>query len=141
MEMVKESGQRGGERPPLSRLEQRIMGVVWNLGECTSNEVIAEFRKTENLAETTIRTVLANLRKKGYLELVPTIERQHRFRATVSRERAGRRTLRDLIGGFFGGSPKMMLVHLIEDESLSEEDLEQLRGLIEARQHEERQGR
>ncbi len=61
------------------------MDIVWLLGECTSAEVTAEFQKRRRLAPTTIRTVLANLRKKHYLEQVPTIERGFRLKATVSR--------------------------------------------------------
>lgn len=122
------------ELPPLSRLEQRIMGIVWNLGECSSAEVITAHNETEQLAETTIRTVLANLRKKGYIELVPTVERQHRLKPAVSREKVGKRTLRDLVAGFFGGSPQQVFSYLIKEEQLSEDDLEALRRLIEERQ-------
>ena len=124
----------GSDLPPLSRLEQRIMGIVWNLGECSAAAVISEHNKTERLAETTIRTVLANLRKKGYIELVPTIERQQHFKPAVSREKVGKRTLRDLVSGFFGGSPRHVLTHLIKEEKLSAEDLEVLRQLIEEQQ-------
>ena len=132
--MPHQTKRSGPELPPLSRLEQRIMGIVWNLGECSAAAVIAEHNKTEQLAETTIRTVLANLRKKGYIELVPTIERQQHFKPTVSREKVGKRTLRDLVSGFFGGSPRQVFSYLIKEEKLSEEDLEALRLLIEERQ-------
>lgn len=131
--MVKRSIDDTAELPPLSRLEQRIMGIVWNLDECTAAEVIAEHNRSDQLAETTIRTVLANLRKKGYIKLVPTVERQQRLKPTVSRERVGKRTLRDLVSGFFGGSPRQIFTHLIRDEKLSEEDLEGLRQLIDDR--------
>ena len=132
--MPREKKQSVHELPALSRLEQRIMGLVWNLGECSSAEVIAAHNEGEPLAETTIRSVLANLRKKGYVELVPTIERQHRLKPAVSRERGGRRTLKDLVAGFFGGSPQQILSYLIKDEKLSDEELEGLRQLIEERQ-------
>ena len=102
------------ELPPLSRLEQRIMGIVWNLGECSSAEVIVAH--------------------KGYIELVPTVERQHRLKPAVSREKVGRRTLRELVSGFFGGSPQQIFSYLIKEEQLSEDDLEELRRLIEERQ-------
>lgn len=132
--MTDRTRRTGEELPPLSRLEQRIMGIVWNLGECSSAAVISEHNKTEQLAETTIRTVLANLRKKGYIELVPTVERQQRLKPAVSREKVGKRTLKDLVSGFFGGSPRQVFTHLLKDEHLTEEDLEALRQLIEARQ-------
>jgi BlaI family transcriptional regulator, penicillinase repressor len=134
--MVGRKGDAAKELPPLSRLEQRIMGIVWNLGECSSAAVISEHNKTEHLAETTIRTVIANLRKKGYIELVPTIERQHRLKPAVSREKVGKRTLRDLVSGFFGGSPQQVFNCFLMDESLSEEELESLRRMIEEKQAE-----
>ena len=132
--MTGKQPKRNRELPPLSRLEQRIMGIVWDLGECSSAEVIERHNAVEHLAETTIRTVLANLRKKGYVELVPTVERVHRFKPAVSREKIGRRTLRELVSGFFGGSPHHVFSYLIKEENLTEEELEQLRQLIEERQ-------
>ncbi|HUW61476.1 MAG TPA: BlaI/MecI/CopY family transcriptional regulator [Candidatus Bathyarchaeia archaeon] len=118
---------------PLSRLEQRVMGIVWKLGECSSAEVIAENNKRHPRAETTIRTVLTNLRHKGYLELVPTTERQHCFRATVSQESVGRQSLREIIGGLFAGSPRRALMYMVEDDAIDETDLEVLRKAIEER--------
>jgi len=132
--MADRKNESGRDLAPLSRLEQRIMGIVWNFGECSAADVIGEHNKSEQLAETTIRTVLANLRKKGYIELVPTIERQQRLRPVLSREKVGKRTLRDLVSGFFGGSPRQVFTYLIKEEKLSDEDLEALRQLIEERQ-------
>ena len=73
--MAKKGKDTSQSRPELSRLELEIMDVVWELGDCSSAEVIAAYRKKRPLAPTTIRTVLTNLRKKGYLEPIPTIER------------------------------------------------------------------
>ena len=91
-------GRGKTDLPELSRLELAVMGVVWELGDCSSAEVIAEFTKRRRLAVTTIRTVLANLRKKGYLEPIPTIERGFRLRACMSARR-GRRPHARRTGG------------------------------------------
>src|SRR5580698_8215477 len=100
--------QRTGKRdlPEMSRLEMAVMTVVWKLGDCSSAEVIAAFSKKRPLAPTTIRTVLANLRKKGYLEPIPTIEPGFRLRATVERASVARKTLKSLVASLFGGSPR-----------------------------------
>src|SRR5687768_9091847 len=100
-----------GDRPELSRLEMEIMDVVWELGECSSAEVTAAYTKKRSLAPTTIRSVLANLRKKGYLEPVPTIERGFRLRALVNRDSVARRTLRGLVRSLFGGSPQTAIAY------------------------------
>ena len=75
----------------LSALELAVMSVIWELGECGSREVIDAYnaRAARELADTTIRTIVANLRRKGYVEPVPTIERGMRLRPAVAREGGG----------------------------------------------------
>jgi BlaI family penicillinase repressor len=124
-------GRGKTDLPELSRLELAVMGVVWKLGDCSSAEVIAEFTKRRRLAVTTIRTVLANLRKKGYLEPIPTIERGFRLRARVSRDAVAGRTLRGLVGSLFGGSPRQAIAYLLKNERLDEAELKELRRLLD----------
>ena len=93
--------QRQKQMPELSRLEQDVMNVVWDLGECSSAEVIEAYTKKRALAKTTIRTVMANLRKKGYVEPIPTVERGFRFRPCVSRETVAKRSLTNLVSDLF----------------------------------------
>jgi len=60
----------GGAVEPLGRvsgaLEQRVLGIVWELGEANVRAVRA--RLTEPLAYTTIMTTLDRLFRKGVLE-------------------------------------------------------------------------
>ena len=131
--MAKRSVGGTKQRPEISRLELAVMSVVWELGECSSAEVIEGFQRDRPRAPTTIRTVLANLRKKGYLELVPTIERGFRLRATVSRSAVAKRSLKELLKNVFQGSPQQAIAYLLKDESISDADLEEIRRMIEAR--------
>ena len=117
--------------PELSGLEIEIMDIVWELGECSSAEVIAASRKRRQLADTTIRTVLTNIRKKGYLEPVPTIERGFRLRPTVSREAVARRSLKKVVSNLFRNSPREAIAYLINDRDISENDLKDIRKLID----------
>ncbi len=121
------------ERPPLSGLELEVMLVVWELGECTSGDVIARFRGKRRLAPSTIRNVLSNLRAKGYVRPVPSIGRGFLLRPTVRREAVTRRTLKSLMSSLFQGSPKQAIVYLLADTRISNEDLDEIRRLIEAR--------
>ncbi len=119
--------------PELSRLEQDIMNVVWDLGECSSAEVIDSYTKKRKLAKTTIRTVLANLRKKGYVKPVPSVERGFRMRALVSRESVAKRLLRGVVSSFFGDSPRQAIAHLLKEEKINESDLEEIRLMLDKR--------
>jgi len=116
--------------PELSRLELDVMDVVWTLGECSSAEVIASYQERRPLAPTTIRTVLANLRKKGYLQPVPTVERGFRLKATVSRESIARRSMRDVFQNLFQGSLRQAIACLLSEEQPSDEEMEEIRQIL-----------
>jgi len=119
----------------LSPLELEIMDLVWDLRECTSAEVIAAYGKIRRLADTTIRTVLTNIRKKGYLELVPSIDRGHRFRPTLSREQVARRSLSSLVKRLFKGRTREAITVLLSDDLMTERDLEEIRRIVERHQN------
>lgn len=119
--------------PELSRLEQDVMNVIWDLGDCSSAEVIEVFTRKRKLAKTTIRTVMSNLRKKGYIEPIPTIERGFRFRSCVSRDVVAKRSLKNVVSGLFEGSPRQAIAYLLRDEEIDETDLEEIRRMLDER--------
>lgn len=125
--------ESAGPAAELSRLEQEIMRVVWELGECSSAEVIDAYAQERPLAKTTIRTVLTNLRKKGYVELVPTIERGYRLRAAVAQEQVARRSLRTLVTNLFNGSPRHAIAYLLRESDMDEQELDEIRRMIARR--------
>ena len=125
--------QKKSKLPELSKLEIDIMDLVWDLGECSSAEVIDACRRRRPLADTTVRTVLTNIRKKGYLELVPSVERGFRLRPTVSREEVARRSIRQLVGQFFKDSPQEAIAYLIDEADMNDDALAEVRKLLEER--------
>ena len=127
------SPRESAPRPPLGDLELEVMHVVWELGECTSGDVIAAFRSKRDLAPSTIRNVLANLRAKGWLRPIPSIGRGFRLQPTTPRAAAARRSLKSLLVSWFGGSPQEAIAHLLDDEEISNADLDQIGKLLKAR--------
>lgn len=117
--------------PELSRLEVEVMDVIWRLGECSSAEATSAVARKRPLAPTTVRTVLANLRKKGYIEPIPTIERNFRWKPAVDRQSVVRRTVRTLVAGLFGGSPRHAIACLLNEERLTDADLAEIRAMLD----------
>ena len=115
----------------LSPLELDVMTVVWELGECTSADVIEAYQKKRPLANTTIRTVLANIRKKGYLDVVPSVEPRIRFRAKVTKRAVARRSVKQLLSSLFEGSPREAIAFLLEEEKIDQSELAEIRRLID----------
>ena len=113
----------------LTPLEFTLMQIVWVRGSATAAEIAEALRKSRPLADTTVHTILAKLRKKGYIKPVPTIERAIRFAPRVPRENVAKRSLRRIIGDFFEGSPRRLMAHLIGEEA-DERELEEIRKLL-----------
>jgi predicted transcriptional regulator len=134
--MVARRRKQEKERPDLSKMEMEVMDVLWRLGECTSADVIAAYRETRDLAETTVRTVLSNLRRKGYVELVPTTERIYRYRASISRDSVARKSLGSLVTRILEGSPRQAIHYLLEAEEMDDAELEAIRKMIDRKRKE-----
>lgn len=115
--------------------ELDIMGVLWDRGPSTVAEVRAAL--PDDLAYTTVLTVLRILESKGYVGHVEE-GRAHRFHAEVERSDAGGHALNRLVRKLFRGSPEQLLTHLLEDERIEEEDLRRMRQMLDEHLDKER---
>ena len=107
--------------------ELDVMSVLWDVGPATVAEV--RERITDDLAYTTVLTILRTLEQKGYLSHTED-GRAHRYKPLVKREVAGRTALRRLVDKVFDGSPELLLTQLVSDKNLSDEELRRLRKLL-----------
>ncbi len=106
------------------------MTVLWRLGSATVAEVRAEL--DDDLAYTTVLTVLRILEDKKYATHREE-GRAHRYVPSVTREAAGTSTLRRMLGTVFGGSAELLLTNLVNDQSLTHEEIAQLRILLDGK--------
>lgn len=110
--------------------ELDVMGVLWDLGAATVAEV--RDRLSDELAYTTVLTVLRTLEEKGYAGHVEE-GKAHRFHALVERQDAGTSVLRRLTRKLFKNSPELLLTHLVSDRGLTDDELRRMRALLEER--------
>jgi predicted transcriptional regulator len=110
--------------------ELDVMSVLWDVGPATVAEV--RERIADQLAYTTVLTILRTLEHKGYVSHTEE-GRAHRYKPLVKREVAGRTALRRLVDKVFDGSPDLLLTQLVSDKNLSDEELRRLRKLLAER--------
>ncbi len=110
--------------------ELDVMDVLWELGEATVAEV--RERLADELAYTTVLTVLRTLEEKGYVGHTEE-GKAYRYHPCVERQAAGRSALRRLTRKLFRNSPELLLTHLVSDRGLSEDDLRRMRDLLDER--------
>ena len=114
----------------LADREAEIMEVLWDAGPSTVAEV--KDRVPDELAYTTVLTILRNLEAKGYVTHDPE-GKAHRYSALIERNAAQRSALRAMAHKFFKGSTAMLLTHLVADEKLADADVKRLRSLLSRR--------
>ncbi len=114
----------------LSELQLALMKVIWQRGDASTAEVTEALQTERDLAHTTVATLLTRLEKRGLL-CASRDGRQLRYRAAVSEPQVQRSMVSGLLGRLFGGNPRALLSHLLREEEIGAEDLDQLRALLD----------
>jgi predicted transcriptional regulator len=107
----------------LTRLELRIMQVIWRRGRCTVSEVQGEIEPP--LAYTTVQTMLNILERKGKLKR--ELEgRAYIYSAAITEAKALGQGVRDLIDRMFGGSSEELVMSLLRNGEIDARKLAEL---------------
>ena len=115
--------------PRLSKLELRIMQILWKQGDLSIREVQESFPRRNRPAYTTIQTTIYRLEGKGAVERIRKIGNAHIFKAVASRSEAERRLVDDLLSLFDGRSQPVMS-YLIESGSLTLDDIKEAEAAL-----------
>lgn len=113
--------------------ELGILRVLWRLESATVRDVHEELSKSDPVGYTTVLKQLQIMHRKGSVAR-DTSKRSHVYRATEEKERTQRSLLTDLIERAFGGSALSLVVQALSDGSVSEEELQSIRELIDAQE-------
>ena len=111
----------------LTDREADVMQVLWDHGPSVVNEV--KDRLPDDLAYTTVLTILRTLEQKGYVKHEEE-GRVHRYFASVREDAARKSALQHLTGKLFKGSAELLFTHLVADRKLSKEQIERMRELL-----------
>ena len=115
----------------LGRLELQIMNVVWDRGKATVHDVKNALSRRKP-AYSTILTMMRKLEAKGYLEH-EVDGRTYVYRPSISQQAVRQGVLGDLVERLFEGSTSLLLTSLVEQNRISENELREIRKLIEER--------
>ena len=114
----------------LTDREAELMEILWHQGASTVAEAREGF--DDDLAYTTVLTMLRTLEAKGYVRHSAE-GKAHRYEAVIARDVAQRSALRSLARKLFKGSTELLLTHLVADEKLTDAEIKRLRSLLDQR--------
>lgn len=114
----------------LTNRELDVMAVLWERKSATVAEVLAAL--PEDLAYTTVLTVLRGLEAKGHVRH-ESEGKAFRYFPTVEPTKAGDTVLGRIIDKIYQGSREMLVARLLSDEAVSEEELRRIRRMLDER--------
>ncbi|MBQ7528033.1 MAG: BlaI/MecI/CopY family transcriptional regulator [Bacteroidaceae bacterium] len=117
---------------PLTRAEMDVMNVLWDAQRALTVSEIVEGYAEPRPAYTTVATFLKILEAKGYVEHKRKEEtgRTFYFSPMLSREKYIAHVVNDVKDTLFGSSAKSFCSFLIQNEELTDEELQEILALI-----------
>jgi len=119
----------------LGELQRAVIEVVWELGEASVHQVRKRLARRKRLAYTTILTAMQKLEKAGWLRH-RTQGKSYIYLPTRTREEAGANSVRRFAERVFDGDALLMFQHLVRQSTLSDEELRELRKMIDQKRKE-----
>lgn len=121
----------------LTDLEQSVMSSVWRRGTATAVEVQEDLAPRRKLRESTVRTLLSRLEKKGYLKH-EVRGRTYVYASTEGPRGFAVRVVQQLIERFCAGSAEQLVAGMVDHEVLDAGQLRRLADEIERKSKERR---
>ncbi len=117
--------------PHLANAELAVMEVLWDEDRATARAIRDRLYPDATKAQHgTVQRLLQRLEDKGFVTRDRTLP-VHLFEAAISRESYASSQLESLADKLTGGSIAPLLTHLVENDRISERDIESLRRLLD----------
>ena len=115
--------------PSISESEWEIMNVLWDKAPQTANDIILSLQESTDWKPKTIRTLLDRLVQKDVVG-VNKDQRVYTFYPLYSQEECQRAETESFIKRIYGGTMKSMFVQFIHEDTLSDDDINELRTIL-----------
>ena len=119
-------------RPPLTDLENDVMQIIWSRGPSSVEAVHEALVSSRKLKESSVRTILRRLEKKGYLSH-KCRDRAYIYSAGELPRKLAARAVRQIIDRFCRGSVEELVTGMVDAKVLNEQELNQLAQLARRR--------
>jgi predicted transcriptional regulator len=115
----------------LGEAELAVLRVLWDFGPQTVRDVMLRLHERgRKVAYTTVLTFLTRLAHKGVVTANKT-DVAYVYRAKASRASVTRSRVKELLEQLYDGAAGPVVMHLVENERLTSEEVARLRRMIE----------
>lgn len=116
--------------PKVSDAEWHIMEVLWKKSPLTASQIIEKLTPDTSWSPKTIHTLISRLVKKEAV-VVRKVSPAHEFIPLISEMELRKIETKSFIEKIYNGSVAMLLSNFINDDSLSTEEIEELKKILD----------
>jgi predicted transcriptional regulator len=124
-------------RPRPTEAELDILRVLWERGPATVRQVHEALARSRDTGYTTTLKLMQIMVDKGLVTRDESA-RTHVYEARVSQEHTQKQLLSELVDRAFGGSAAALVLRALSTHATSDEELRQIRRLIDEAREERR---
>lgn len=110
----------------LSDFELDVMQHFWREGNCSAKQIHQWICEQKPSAYTTVKTIIDRLEEKGALVRVGKEGRAIVYKAGITSEAMQPEVVPSFLKRFFAGNAGSLIAHLLEDDKLSDKDIDYL---------------
>lgn len=115
----------------LTKAEEQVMNILWNLERGFVKDIIEQFPEPEP-AYNTVSTIIRILEKKDFVDH-KAFGKTHQYFPLVSKEDYTKQTANRLVENYFDGSFKNLVSFYMKDNDMTVKEMDQLMQVIEAK--------
>ena len=113
-----------------SDFEYEVLQHLWRMGESSTPELHREVAATRDVKYSTVRTIVDRLEEKRAIKRTAQDGRAVVFRPVVKEQDVAIPMLQRFVDKMFGGDTRPLLSHLLDNETLSADDIAYLEAAI-----------
>ncbi|MBS1609002.1 MAG: BlaI/MecI/CopY family transcriptional regulator [Bacteroidetes bacterium] len=117
----------------LTKAEEQVMQVLWKLNRSFLRDIV-DAMPNPKPHQNTVATLLKILVEKEFVNIT-VLGRQHQYSALISKEEYSRKTMKQMVKGYFEGSFSNVVSFMVKDNNISIEELESLLQQIKKQQN------
>lgn len=117
----------------LTKAEEQIMQVLWKLEKAFLRDIV-EAMPAPKPHQNTVATLLKILVEKEFVA-INVLGRQHEYVPLVNKDEYSRRSIKQMVKGYFEGSFSNVVSFMVKDNNISIEELETLLAQIKKQQN------
>jgi BlaI family penicillinase repressor len=108
----------------LTKTEEQVMQLLWKLQQGFLKDILENSPEPKPHSNT-IATILKILIEKGFVDY-EVQGRNNLYKPKISKSEYGKKSINQLVKGYFEGSPAKLVSQFVNDNKLSLEELETL---------------